>query len=265
MDCNQNCFVFKHLGERWWASFFCHALLRMGVGRWPRGQYHLYVVRGPPFCRPGLELTLSWGAFQGPHPFLPLSPRRQWSPIQSCLLRLCCPSGQPQRSGLKTSPRLAQSCLWSPLPWPTETCHILCSDRLWEDELVLMQAQLSFLPWPPRQPAPICHVLGALGRSQTPAPPAPLTVNRWLPWNSPAGLVENPLVRPRGDIPTLVLVGRGGWMGGSHSSSFQTNPPLYLSLGSHYGRETQSVFLLPLFGTFSRVACLIPHFAICYC
>ena len=37
----------------------------------------------------------------------------------------------------------------------------------------------------------------------------PLTVDRWLLWNSPAGLVENPSVRPEGESPILAPMHRG--------------------------------------------------------
>ena len=86
----------------------------------------------------------------------------------------------------------------------------------------------------------------------------PLTVDRWLLWNSPAGLVENPSVRPEGESPILAPMHRGVcvcvcvcvWVsecewdrGGqwSQSSSFQRNP-LRLSPGPRYGRDTHVSF-----------------------
>ena len=145
-----------------------------------------------------------------------------------------------------------------PLLWPMRTPTLL----LWQTERMSHpNAGRTFFPSLATRtvsPTPLmAQVPREGGRQQL---TCPLTVDRWLLWNSPAGLVENPSVRPEGESPILAPVHRGGCVcvcvcvcvwereretgvggGGSQSSSFQRNP-LRLSPGPRYGRDTHVGF-----------------------
>ena len=95
-----------------------------------------------------------------------------------------------------------------PLLWPMRTPTLL----LWQTERMSHpNAGRTFFPSLATRtvsPTPlVAQVPREGGRQQL---TCPLTVDRWLLWNSPAGLVENPSVRPEGESPILAPVHRGG-------------------------------------------------------
>lgn len=72
MDCNESFFLINTSWKTQVGIFFCHAFLRMWVGRWQRRQENLCGcyggVKQPLFSKPGrvLKPILSWAALQKP-------------------------------------------------------------------------------------------------------------------------------------------------------------------------------------------------------